>query len=453
MTAIATPPVQSITPADLASVAFCEACERLVAVRALLEDPRHQTRRQGAALTEVLRTGVGAVARQLQAVTAAAFDGDENEARLALAGIGTAFGALRRIHEHLGYLSTRWPLGTADLFTRKLVAEGIPIPIPTLLVSGAYDDLAEEVGEVLRQQCRDIGIPMQRPSGGAPLIAIPMMDLLDPLCWPALLYPLADTMVKGLGLADGLRSSGQRPGDHDGYRRACSACVAARLLGEPTFLACAVRSLLVRLSGSERGADLSLLARYSAPYSQPYEAAPIAANLGAYFAGLLAVQQAGRYGWGQTHVRHDDLLDLPETFPEIAELVGTRLPLPAQPDEALLSTLCTLLEDGRPINAAPPRLPHDFARSLANGADADRFYAVVAQVGEQPSSLAAILEAGWRYKLRRSYPLCRELLGGADRWDTGFDNFAGHVLERSALLAQSMEAAYVQQVFARWRDR
>lgn len=452
MTAIATPPVQSITPADLASVAFCEACERLIAVRALLEDPRHQTKRQGAALTEVLRSGVAAVARQLQAVTSAAFGAQEGEARLALAGIGTALAALRRIHEHLGYLGTRWPLGTTDLFVRKLVAEGTPIPIPTLLVSGAYDDLAGEVGEELRRQCRDIGLPMQHPEVGAPLIAIPTMDLLDPLCWPALLYPLAGTIVDGLGLADGLRGAGQQPGDREGYRRACSACVAARLLGEPTFLACAVRSLLVRLSGSERGVDLSLLALYSAPYAQQLEGAA-AGSLGAYFDGLLALQYAGHYGWGHTRVQRGDRPDQQANFPEIAELVGTRLPLPAQPDGALLSTLCALLEDGRPINAAPPELPQDFARRLADGADAERFYALVAQVGEQPNALGTILSAGWRYKVQRSYPLCRDVLAGGERWEAGLDAFAGHVLERSALLAQSMEAAYVQQVFARWRDR
>ena len=62
--------------------------------------------------------------------------------------------------------------------------------------------------------------------------------------------------------------------------------------------------------------------------------------------------------------------------------------------------------------------------------------------------MATILAVGWRYKLRRTYPLCRELMSGDRSWEAAFEAMAAHVLERSSLLQQSMEAAYVQQVHA-----
>jgi hypothetical protein len=44
-------------------------------------------------------------------------------------------------------------------------------------------------------------------------------------------------------------------------------------------------------------------------------------------------------------------------------------------------------------------------------------------------------------------------MGGNLPWEAAFEPLAAHVLERSSLMQQSMEAAYVQQVFAHWRDR
>jgi hypothetical protein len=112
-----------------------------------------------------------------------------------------------------------------------------------------------------------------------------------------------------------------------------------------------------------------------------------------------------------------------------------------------------LLSDGRPINAHPPRLPDDFEHQLAQSHDAERFYATLRHADESPCSLATILAVGWRYKILKTYPLCNELMSGESTWRNALDALSGHVLERCSLLQQSIEGAYVQQVFSRWRDQ
>jgi hypothetical protein len=170
-----------------------------------------------------------------------------------------------------------------------------------------------------------------------------------------------------------------------------------------------------------------------------------------YYQDLLGLQRH-LGGWGRSTGMVGDNAPM-EEWPEIAELAGRLVPAPAPIDEQTLETLYGQLCDGRPINARPAALPRDFVQQLEEADDSDRFYALVQQANERPCTLATILAVGWRYKVRHTYPLCRELMSGGRPWDAAFEVLAAHVLERSSLLQQSMEAAYVQQVFAHWRDR
>src|SRR5690348_12800163 len=105
MSPTAIPLFQGTTTARLIFAAFCETCERLVYVRSLLEDPRHQTRRQGTAMARLLREGVRSVQQQLQSLRPAILDDQptaESAGRM-LAGIGMAAAGLRQVHAHLGY--------------------------------------------------------------------------------------------------------------------------------------------------------------------------------------------------------------------------------------------------------------------------------------------------------------------------------------------------------------
>jgi hypothetical protein len=444
------PSLEGTTNNTLLCAAFSEACERLIYVRALLEDPRHQTRRQGSAVVRLLREGLRSAERALQAVRPAAFgQADDSQTVATLAGVGMAVAGLRQVHACLGYLGTRWPLGTADLFVRKLLAEGMPLPTPTLCPTDHAADGAVEVGTNLRARLDAIGLATEAPLSGAPVLTLPTMDLLDPLSWAALLVPLAGAVVDARGMAAQLHDPASLD-DQGGYRRACIAGLAARLVGEATYAACATRGLLARLSGGADTADLHMLASATTAYARPL--GPTGPEtLAGYYAGLLEAQAALHAGWGRVE-RHAPDPD-GAAPPELSEFARAGIPAPELPSPEQVEALVEQLRDGRPINAAPPGLPADFADQLASGADPERFYALLPHVDERPSSLAAILAAGWRYKVRYSYLLCATVMGGTMTWRAALDTLTAHVLERCALLQQSIEAAYVQQVFARWRDR
>ncbi|MDB5076580.1 MAG: hypothetical protein JWO42_2759 [Chloroflexi bacterium] len=439
-------------PADAAAVAmsaaFCEACERLIFVRVLLEDPRHQTRRQGSAVTRLLREGLRGVERQLEATRPIVFGPGQRSSESAPAAIGLAVTALRQVHIQLGLLGTRWPLGTADLFIRKLVAEGLPVTVPTICPTNQYDDTATEVGESFRNRLAATGLVVKSEAQDTPILTIPTMDLIDPLSWATMLYPLAASMVEARGIAAQLR----RPSSIDSaaYRRVCTAGFAARLVGESTFAARAARTLLDRLSGAEGCTDISLLAVASQQFAKPISP-KCGTTVAEYFDAILATQAVLARVWGVTRVD----APLPVTAAEWEDVdqflkAELRDPLLPTPDEA--EALFELLCDGRPINAMPPKLPDDFGERLDASVDAERFYDVLQYANERPCSLATILTVGWRYKVRRSYGLCNELMSGGTSWRAAIDALSGHVLERCSLLQQSIEAAYVQQVFSRWRD-
>lgn len=447
--------VQQDTPLDHGStqstvlaVAFCEACERLIFVRALLDDPRLETRRQGSAVVNLLSESLAAIERRLQDLRSLAYAREDGEATArVLAGLGVVVAGLHQVHAQLGLLGARWPLGTADLFVRKLVAEGVPVAVPTLCPSTAVDGHGTHVGQLLQDRLAAVGVYPIDLARFAPILTLPAVDLLDPLSWAALIVPLAAHHVRTPGVV------AQVPGtidtSQDAYLRAGSALVAARLLGESAYAACATRAILTRLSGGSSMPGLAHLFHASIPLSKPVWPAADQ-TLSEYYAGILDQLASRGAGWGRVESSSLDADTVP--WETLRTAISQMLPAPQLPDPETIEHLFTHLRDGRPINAYPPRLPDGFEAQLRAGDQAASFYALLEHADERPCSLATILAVGWRYKVRQTYAHCTELMAGTGQWRTCLDLLAAHVLERCALLQQSIEAAYVQQVFARWRD-
>jgi hypothetical protein len=433
----------------LPAAAFAEVCERLILTQSLLADPHHQSRKQGSAVARLLQGGLSAVGRQLDALRQPVFAPESDQSTRALAGLGIASAGLRQVQAHLGYLGSRWPLGTSDLFVRKLVAEGMPLPVPTLCPVDLPEANTGEIGAELRERLLAAGLWAGAPSSEGPVLVIPTTDLLDPLAWAAVLYPLAEVVVERQGIASRLRGPSRL--DEDGVRRLCVAGVAARLVGEATFAARASKALVARLGGGIAGSNLELLAQASESYALPLETGGYR-SLTEYFRRRLHEQRALGSAWGRQDRDTDDQEALRD-WSVLDDFVAAGLPAPDLPAAEDVERLVALLADGRPINALPPRLPSDFGARLDEGADADRFYSVLAHAGERPCSLATILAGGWHYKMRHSLPLCATLMGGNRAWRDALEPYAAHVHERSALLQQSIEGAYVQQVFTRWKDQ
>ena len=171
------------------------------------------------------------------------------------------------------------------------------------------------------------------------------------------------------------RAPGQ---EGDRHRRASIAAVAARLIGEPTFVACAVRALLARLSGAHAGDELPALYHYTLPY------APTAQTddppMCRYYQNLLVLQRR-LGGWGGNTGSVDDQTAL-EEWPEVEQPAESIVPAPDA-----LSTgrrwrryTANSVMDGRLTRGAA--LPPEFERRLEEAVDSERFYALVRQVNE-----------------------------------------------------------------------
>ncbi len=431
--------------AQLSRVAFVEICERLIRARTLVDDPHHQSRRQGSAMARVLHEGLRAVERQLDSLRRPIFGDESEDAGQVLAGLGIAAAGLSQVLAHMHYLGGRRPLGTADLFVRKLVAEELPIPIPTLCPVDIPHPPTGDVGAEFRERLASVGLKANAPERDAPVMTIPTIDVLDPLSWPALLYPLAAVVVDRRRIASRLHEPSSL--DEEKRRLLCVAGVAARFVGEATYAACAAQALVDRLTDGASGLDLDLLAQASAPYVIRLDGENSRSPTDLY-QSLLQVQGSGD-GWA---ISHDHPSGPLETVFLDDYFLSADIPPPALPTEGDITELVRLLADGRPINALPPELPADFAARLDAGVDASGFYAVLGDAGERPCSLAAILAGGLRYKLRHSLPLCDSFMESGARWEDALNPYAAHVEERSALLLQSIEAAYVQQMFSIRRD-
>jgi hypothetical protein len=400
-------------------------------------------------MARVLHEGLRAVERQLDVLRGPIFRYQSEDSGPALVGLRIAAGGLIQVQAHMHYLGGRRPLGTADLFVRKLVAEGMPIPIPTLCPVDIPHPPSGDVGSEFRERLAKVGLKANAPERDAPVLTIPTIDVLDPLSWAALLYPLAAVVVDQRRISSRLHVPSNL--DHEKLRLLCVAGVAARFVGEPTYAACAVQALVDRLLDAESGLDLDLLAEATAAYATRLggDDEPTPAEL---YQRLLQVQrsvgteesprQPGREGptGSQEKVFLDDFF------------LSADIPPPALPTEEDVTELVRLLADGRPINALAPELPADFAARLDAGTDASGFYAVLSDAGERPCSLAAILAGGLRYKLHHSLALCDSLMASGAAWDDALYPYAAHVDERSTLLLQSIEAAYVQQMFSIRRD-
>jgi hypothetical protein len=439
--------VERVGVGKVLCVTFVEICERLVRVRSLVDDPHHQSRKQGSAMVRVLHEGLRAVERHLESLRRPIFAEQSNDTAYQTAGLTAAAIGLREVQGHLNYLGGRRPLGTADLFVRKLVAEGVPIPVPTLCPVDVPDLLSSDVGSAFRERLLAAGLKADAPGRDAPVLTIPTIDVLDPLTWSALLYPLAAVLVSRRHIASRLREPSML--DAEKVRRLYVAAVAARLVGEPTYVACASQALVDRLSGGAPGSDLALLARATAPYAMAMEIAEDD-SLTDYFTKRLRDGYTAANGSGQA----PGLVDPADPLESGAlnDFLGADIPAPALPTAPDVVELVRLLADGRPINALAPDLPADFAARLDAGADAPRFYAVLDEANERPCSLSTILTAGLHYKLRYSVPLGESLMASSASWTDALDPFAAHVHERSALLLQSIEAAYVRQMFSRRQD-
>ncbi|HVC81728.1 MAG TPA: hypothetical protein VNL35_14645 [Chloroflexota bacterium] len=443
------PYIERTNPGTLPAAAFAEVCERLIRTQSLLADPHHLSRKQGSAMARLLQAGLHAVGRQLDALRRPIFAPEPDEPARTLSGLGIASAGLRQVQAHLGYLGSRWPLGTSDLFVRKLVAEGMPLPVPTLCPVDLPEATTGEIGAELRERLLEAGLWTAPPASDSPVLVIPTTDLLDPLTWAAVLYPLAAVVVERQDLASRLRGPSRL--DEDGVRRLCVAGVAARLVGEATFAARASKALVARLGGESAGSDLGLLAQASEPYALSLETGGYG-SLTECFRRRLREQGALGSAWGRQDRDAEDQEALRD-WSVLDDFVAAGLPAPQLPTAEDVERLVALLADGRPINALPPLLPSNFGTRLEEGADADRFYSVLAHAGERPCSLATILAGGWQYKMRHSLPLCATLMAADRAWNDALEPYAAHVHERSALLQQSIEGAYVQQVFTRWKDQ
>jgi hypothetical protein len=207
----------------------------------------------------------------------------------------------------------------------------------------------------------------------------------------------------------------------------------------------------VRFCGGGGSVDINMLGAASTRYQRPIGHSSTHTLTG-FFTDILDTQSTLRSAWGippQSPAPTARSID----WSDVDAFLGAEVPDPVLPSIEEAETLYELLCDGRPINARPPALPCDFEQLLADGLDAVEFYKLLPVADERPCSLATILSVGWQYKVRRTYPLCAELMSADASWRDAIDGLASHVLERCGLLQQSIEAAYVQEIFSGLGDR
>jgi hypothetical protein len=304
--------------------------------------------------------------------------------------------------------------------------------------------LMGEVGAELGRRLVAVGLPVATPHPARPILELPGAGLVDPLVWAGLFYPLAMATVESHHLDEQLHRPVQL--DPSQFRRLCAAAVAASLVGEPTYAALAARALVAGWGGGSEPPGLKALAAATDAYARPIQAGDC--SLTALFTQCLQHQRALRPLRGDAEGGPQPPIDT-STREEIDRMARTIVPLPELPDTEEMAALTRALDDGRPINARPPALAADFAQRLAETDDAPSFYRLIDGLGERPCSLAAILGAGWRYKILRTYPLCDTLMAGPLPMTEALPVLGSHVLERCGLLQQSIEASYVHQVLAR----
>ena len=428
---------------DLLIVLLCELGERILAMRELLAEPSVAAKPHTSAVSALLGQGLGAVEERLWSDVAAPLLADDTAASthtesLVMSALDDCGRALRVLHRRLGLLDLRWGAAPVDIFLRKLRDDTGELPHPAVVLCDDYTAL-DDVAQLLGAELDEAGVPAPGEAAGAPVIALPRLEANNPLSWPLLLPSLVRLHT---------RQAGSAAGDHHGaLPHDLESAGAVRLGGPAAFAAQAAYALIT--TPVERAAWPAL--------------APLAVAA-ADDAGGLEEQRETREGFGFSGAvafftrlvrARDEMLGHATSHPlrgfSAEALAALELPAPALPGTDETDVLVAKLLAGTPINAVEPPLPPDFVARLDAVRDPAGLYELLEPLNERPASLAAILGAGWLYKIGHGYPLFGELLRAEGSLRAALDAYRPHMIERNELLLQSIEAAHVQSIFAQGR--
>jgi len=433
-------------PDDLLLVVLCELGERMLAMREVLAEPSVAAKPHARAVAALLTHGLDALEARLRRDVLARLAQQGDGAEQTPAFLDTLYQcgqALRALHSRLGLLDMRWSAAPVDIFLRKLRDDvGADLPHPAVVLSDDYAALDDDVAESLYAELKRAGVEADGDAGMEPTVALPRIETADPLTWPLLLPALARIYLSRQG----------GPHARDGIHRhpAVDALVAARLVGPAVFAARAAQALLFTpVDASAWAPSVLALQRAAAAYAGGLETGD--QDTGAFGdSGAIAV-------FGRLLRARDRVLDRGWSSGQMVNLGDEGwsylgLSAPDAPTATETQALLAKLVAGTPINAIDPPVPDDFLACLERVDTPDAFYALIGPLGERPAALAAILGVGWLYKVRYSYPLFGQVLreqGGAGDIGRVLAAYRPHMLERNSLLAQSIEAAHVQGIFAR----
>lgn len=432
---------------DLLIVLLCELGERIVAMRELLAEPSVATKPHARAVAALLTEGLAAVEERLQGDVAAALSGGALSASthtesLVMSALDDCGRALRVLHRHLGLLDLRWSAAPVDVFLRKLREDVGDLPHPAVVLSDEYSVPDEDIAERLRAELGEAGVPA--PTGRATemsVIALPRLDASNPLAWPLLLPALVRLHMQRNGALD--RTRGE-------MAQALESAGAARLGGPAAFAARAAHALItapVEQRVWPAVAALSVMAGlHAGGLEEDDEGSGRDQNPDGGFSVAGAIAFFTRLVQRRDEMLGHDVAWRIHTVPdEDADALG--LSAAALPSAAETGSLVSKLMAGTPINAIEPPPPPDFVTRLDAVSDPAGLYALLEPLGERPASLAAILGAGWLYKIGHGYPLFRDLLRSEGSLHAALTVYRPHMVERDELLLQSIEAAHVQGIF------
>jgi len=437
-------------PDDLLLVILCELGERMLAMREILAEPSVAAKPHARAVAALLNHGLDALEARLQRDVLAQDNGAVEPTPALLGTLYQCGQALRALHRRLGLLDMRWSAAPVDIFLRKLRDDaGADLPHPAVVLSDDYTTLDDDVADNLVAELVAAGVEMGAVSGVESTVALPRIETADPLNWPLLLPALGriilsrhdDARQDGHPRQRGLRAVAGDP--------ATPTLVAARLIGPAAFACVAAQSLLFTSPDNSAWTPpfwaVAFAVKADAGGLEREEDASRAMTSGDGAVGVLgrllgardkALGRAIASGWGNVGIDDKEWALLSLHTPDVPT---------AEETVALLDKLVA----GTPINAIDPPVPDDFLDCLEGVDTPDAFYTLIGPLGERPASLAAILGVGWLYKAWYSYPLFGRLVKEYGDIGRVLAAYRPHLLERNSLLAQSIEAAHVQGIFAR----
>jgi len=433
-------------PDDLPTVILCELGERVIAMREALADPSVASKPHARAVAALLGGGLDALEARLQRDVLRRQRGAEDATPAILDTLYQCGQALRALHSRLGLLDMRWSAASVDIFLRKLRDEvGADLPHPAVVLTDDYAALDDDVAESLHDALRAAGVDVDNESGTEPAVALPRIESVDPLTWPLLSPALARLFLSRYN--GRLRQEKSAPSLEEDP--SIQLQVAVRLLGPAAFAARAVYELLFApVALTVDRPDLQLMRN---------AALSMAGGLDAEDRGAMGQEESALIGLFAHLLRaRDDIFQRDGTlgygeFIDDALWAELGLDLPDVPTVEETAVLLDKLVAGTPINAIDPPVPADFLERLEGVDNPDDFYALIGPLGERPASLATILGVGWLYKVRYSYPLFGQLIEEHADVARILAAYRPHLLERTDLLAQSIEAAHVQGIFMRGR--